>query len=106
MVNITPVTLWHEGASKTVSKLEVASSYDDLKSYASFVYRLIQQEEIPVDPNAPENGPSPIPMTIILISGNVYMGGQDYIDWDNSNEAAYEYVAGKLNLTIVPDPAP
>lgn len=103
MVNITPVTLWHEGSSKTVSKLDVASSYDDLKSYASFVYRL--SEELEQAP-AVEGAPPPPSMYNIIVSGNVYMGGQDYIDWDNSNEAAYEYVAGKLNLTIVPDPAP
>ena len=36
-----------------------------------------------------------------LSNGNVSMDGQDYIDWDNSNEAAYVYVAGKLNLTII-----
>jgi len=29
------------------------------------------------------------------------MDGQDYIDWDNSNEAAYQYIAGKLNLVII-----
>ena len=46
------------------------------------------------------------PMNTTIVSGNVYMGGQDYVDWDNSNEAAYTYVAEKLNLTIVPDPAP
>lgn len=103
MVNIEPISLWHEGASKTVSKLEVASSYDDLKSYASFVYRLV--EVIPAQ-QAPE-GMGPYPdMNNIIVSGNVYMGGQDYIDWDNSNEAAYDFVADKLNLTIVPDPAP
>lgn len=103
MVNITPVTLWHEGASKTVSKLDVASSYDDLKSYATFVYRLVQEIE---NPQPPAGQPAAVPMDYVLISGTSYMGGQDYIDWDNSNEAAYEYVAGKLNLTIVPDPAP
>jgi len=29
------------------------------------------------------------------------MDGEDYIDWDNSNDEAYVYIAGKLNLSIV-----
>ena len=105
MKSITPINIWHEGALEEVSKLEVASSYDDLKSYASFVYRLIK-EETPAAPDPLPQGYTPIPMYINIISGNVYMGGTDYVNWDNSNDAAYEYVADKLNLTIVPDPAP
>jgi coenzyme F420-reducing hydrogenase alpha subunit len=105
MKAITPVDIWHEGSSKEVSKLEVAISYDDLKSYASFVYRLMEEIEAATPNPAPE-GFVPIPMYHTIVSGNVYMGGADYENWDDSNEAAYEYVADKLNLTIVPDPAP
>ena len=100
MVNITPITLWYEGSSKTVGKLGVASSYDDLTSFATFSYRLF--EEL-VGPAGTIITP---PAYNTIISGTIQMVGQDYIDWDNSNEAAYAYVADKLNLTIVPDPAP
>lgn len=97
MVNITPIDLWHEGAVKTVSKLEVASSYDDLNSYATFVYRMI---EVTPGLAVPEGTP-PSPDTYVTIaSGTVFIGGQDYIDWDNSNDAAYAFVADRLNLTI------
>jgi hypothetical protein len=105
MKAITPVNIWHEGTSKEVSQIDVAINYDDLKSYASFVYRLIQVVEVPAPDPAPE-GFIPIPMNNTIASGNIYMGGADYENWDDSNDAAYEYVAGKLNLTIVPDPAP
>jgi hypothetical protein len=105
MKTITPVNIWHEGTSKEVSKLDVVSQYDDLKSYASFAYRLMQEVEgIAPDP-APE-GYVPTPMQVSIVSGSVYMGGADYENWDDSNDGAYEYVADKLNLTIVPDPAP
>lgn len=100
MKAITPVNIWHEGTSKEVSQIDVASSYDDLNSYASFTYRLIQEVEGPT-PNPAPQGFVPTPMYNTIISGNVYMGGQDYIDWDNSNEAAYDYVVGKLNLELV-----
>jgi hypothetical protein len=29
------------------------------------------------------------------------MSGDDYINWDDSNDAAYLYIAEKLNLTII-----
>jgi len=29
------------------------------------------------------------------------MTGEDYLAWDNSNEAAYVYIAEKLNLTLI-----
>lgn len=105
MKTITPVTIWHEGSSKEVSKLIAASSYDDLKSYATFAYSLVQEVEMTAPDPAPV-GYVPIPMYNTIASGSIYMGGTDYENWDNSNEAAYEYVADKLNLTIVPDPAP
>jgi len=98
MKAITPVNIWHEGSLKEASLLSVASSYDDLNTYATFSYRIMVAAEAP-------EGPEPImpPMAIneTVASGQMYMGGQDYIDWDNSNEAAYEYVAEKLNLELV-----
>jgi hypothetical protein len=104
MKEITPVNIWHEGSSKQVSQIDVASSYDDLKSYATFVYRLMQEVDVPT-PNPIPEGFVSIPMYNTIISGTVYMGGEDYVDWDNSNEAAYEYVVDKLNLElVVPQP--
>lgn len=98
MKAITPVNIWHEGTLKEASLLDVASSYDDLKSYATLSYRVMQAAEAPV---GPEPIMPPVMMNSTIASGQVYMGGQDYIDWDNSNEAAYEFVAGKLNLELV-----
>jgi citrate synthase len=104
MKAITPVNIWHEGTLKEASLLVVNSSYDDLNTYASFSYRIMQELEAPqgVPPMMPAMMPAVMNMTVV--SGQVSMNGQDYIDWDNSNEAAYEYVAEKLNLTIVPAP--
>lgn len=106
MKSITPVNVWHEGTSKEVTKLDVAISWDDMKSYATFVYRLNQViEAIPPDP-LPENYIAPASLDVTIVNGTVYMGGTDYENWDDSNDAAYEYVADKLNLTIVADPEP
>jgi hypothetical protein len=101
MKTITPVNIWHEGSLKEASLLNVAISYDDLNTYATFVYRIMVAEEPSSEPNMP-------PMTInsIVASGTMYMGGQDYIDWNNSNDEAYEFVADKLNLELVVETQP
>lgn len=102
MKSITPINIWNDGQLKEVTKIEVASVYDDLNTYASFVYRL--KKEVPaVIVDEIEVIPA---MFADVVTGNVMMNGQDYIDWDNSNDAAYDWVAEKLNLTIVADPQP
>ena len=103
MKAITPVNIWHEGSLKEASLLNVASSYDDLNTYATFSYRIMVEAETP-------EGPEPVMpnmlVNTIVATGQIYMGGQDYIDWDNSNEAAYDYVADKLNLELVVETQP
>lgn len=93
MKTIEPVSVWVNGEVKTATVLKVVSSFDDLSTFATFSYSL-QQEVI-----SPEVPPASLSNTIA--SGQVHINGQDYIDWDNSNDAAYEYVADKLNITLV-----
>ncbi len=85
-VQIQPVTIWNNGQSKQASELDARIIYDDLATSATFYYELKEASS--------EGG-------AVLSVGNVSMDSQDYIDWDNSNEEAYVYIAGKLNLTIV-----
>ena len=85
-VNIQPVSIWANGQSKQASELDARIIYDDLATSCTFYYELKEVLE--------EGGS-------VLSVGNVAMDGQDYIDWDNSNEQAYVYIADKLNLTIV-----
>jgi hypothetical protein len=86
-VQIQPVSIWVNGQSKQASELDARIIFDDLATTAQFFYEL--KEVVDEVSGA------------TLSNGNVSMDGQDYIDWDNSNEAAYVYVASKLNLTIV-----
>ena len=83
-VNIQPVSIWANGQSKEASELDARIIYDDLATSCTFYYELKEG-----------NG------GLTLSVGNVAMDGQDYIDWDNSNEQAYVYIANKLNLTII-----
>lgn len=86
-VQIQPVNIWANGQSKQASELDARIIYDDLATSATFYYELKEVLE--------EGSGS------VLSVGNVAMDGQDYIDWDNSNEQAYDFIAGKLNLTIL-----
>jgi hypothetical protein len=86
-VNIQPVSIWYNGQSKQASELDARIIFDDLATTAQFFYEL--KEVVDEVSGA------------TLSNGNVSMDAQDYIDWDNSNDAAYTYIAGKLNLTIV-----
>jgi hypothetical protein len=92
-VNIQPVSIWANGQSKEASELDARIIYDDLATSAIFYYEL--KEATTNDENGVASGGS------VLSVGNVSMDGQDYIDWDNSNEQAYVYIAGKLNLVII-----
>ena len=93
MKTIEPVSVWVNGQVKTATKLHVVSSFDDLSTFATFNYSL-QQESLPSEV-------PPLTISSAIASGQVHIGGQDYIDWDNSNDAAYQFVADSLNLTIV-----
>jgi len=86
-VNIQPVSIWNNGQSKEASELDARIIYDDLATSATFYYELKEVLE--------EGGGS------VLSVGNVAMDGEDYQNWDNSNQQAYAYIAGKLNLVII-----
>jgi hypothetical protein len=92
-VNIQPVSIWANGQSKQSSELDARIIYDDLATSATFYYEL--KEATTHNEEGVASG------GMVLSVGNVSMDGQDYIDWDNSNEAAYVYIAGKLNLVII-----
>jgi hypothetical protein len=92
---IQPVSIWYNGQSKEASELDLRIIFDDLETTAQFFYEL--KEVVVLDE---EGGVS----KTTLSNGNTNMNGQDYLDWGLStdiNEAAYVYVASKLNLTIV-----
>lgn len=96
MKTIQPVSVWVSGEVKTATRLHCVISYDDMASYATFTYTL--QEVVPPAEGLPEGT---APMNVPVANGFVTMSGQDYQDWDDSNDAAYQFVADHLNLTIV-----
>jgi len=94
MKKIETVTIWKNGESQEANLLNAYIINDNLQSSCAFYYSL----------NAGGEGTEAMPLIIgqILAEGNIAMTGEDYLAWDNSNEAAYVYIAEKLNLTLVP----
>jgi len=93
MKKIEPVTIWKNGESQEANLLNAYIINDNLATSCSFYYSLCASGE----------GTEAMPLVIgqTLAEGNIIMNGQDYLDWDNSNEEAYVYIAEKLNLTLI-----
>lgn len=93
MKQIEPLPIWKNGESFEATILNAYIINDNLESSCTFYYQLCSSGE-PTEE-------SPLVMGQALADGNVTMSGQDYLDWDDSNNAAYVYIAEKLNLTLV-----
>jgi len=82
MKNIQPIKIWTNGAIVEAVILDAYLTYDDLKTKAVFYYSILGSS------------------LITLAEGKVEMLGDDYSNWDDSNDGAYNYIAGKLNIII------
>ena len=93
MKKIETVSIWKNGESQEANLLNAYIINDNLATSCSFYYSL----------NAGGEGTEAMPLVIgqTLAEGNIAMTGEDYLAWDNSNEAAYVYIAKKLNLTLI-----
>lgn len=102
MKNIEPIQIWKDGQNKTASVLDARIVYDDLTSYCTFYWQLKEADSTEIVPSPVEGGES---TTIVvpgqlLSEGNSTMTGDDYLEWDGSNDAAYEFVASQINVVI------
>jgi hypothetical protein len=93
MKSIEPVTIWKNGESFEANLLNAYIINDNLATACTFYYQLC------ISGQPTEDEPLIIGQT--LADGNVTMSGEDYLNWDDSNNAAYAYIADKLNLTIL-----
>jgi hypothetical protein len=93
MKSIEPVTAWKNGEQLEANLLNAYIINDNLATSCSFYYSL----------NISGDGTEAMPLVLgqVVAEGNITMSGEDYLAWDNSNEAAYAYIAEKLNLTLI-----
>lgn len=126
---IQPVTSWQNGQEKQATIFDLRIVGDNLSTSATFYYSLSSAEvshmetrvvtpEVPaydeiVDGETVHHDAVP-EVTIevkvvdtpsqVLVEGNLGIDGADYQTWDadpSANAWAYNYAAGKLNLTLV-----
>lgn len=81
MRNIQPVH-WKRN-SPNVTALSIQLVYDNLSTLCTTVWQV-----------KAEGG-------LIIDQGNVTISGDDYKNWDGSNDFVYQYVADQLNVTII-----
>lgn len=88
MKSIQPIQIWINGANKTASILDARIINDDLQSSCTFYYEL--KEASTEDTQGQQ-----------LAQGNVTMSGDDYLNWDGTNDEAYAYIANQINVVIL-----
>lgn len=91
MKTIQPVNVWQNGQVKSATKFDLNIVYDNLESSATFYYQLL---EVITDAEGNES-------TNQVAQGNLTMDGQEYQNWDDSNDSAYIWGADQLSLTII-----
>jgi len=92
MKNIEPILTWKNGESKTASILDAYIINDNMQSSCTFYWMLKEADVVSEEQTV--NGQ-------VLADGNFTVSGDDYLDWDGSNDVAFQFIADHLNLTII-----
>jgi len=87
MKQIPPISIWDNGTVQEATVLNADVINDNLSTSATFYYTLLSESMQQ------------------LAQGNLIMSGDDYDAWQ-TNDYAYDWVAGQLNLTIIGDFVP
>jgi hypothetical protein len=93
MKKIEPVTAWKNGEQLEANLLNAIIVNDNLESSCTFYYQLMTGGD----------GTEAMPIAVgqTVAEGNIYLDGENYLDWNGSNDFAYSYIAEKLNLTLI-----
>jgi hypothetical protein len=93
MKTIEPVQIWKNGEQIEASLLNAIIVNDNLESSCTFYYKLLTGGD----------GTESMPITYgqSVAEGNISLSGEDYLGWNGSNDYAFEYIAEKLNLTLI-----
>jgi len=92
MKDIQPIQIWKNGVIKIASVLNATIINDNLSSSCTFYWQLKESDSV-VDEQTIAGE--------VLADGNVTMSGDDYENWDGSNDYAFEYIANQINVTII-----
>jgi hypothetical protein len=102
---IEPILAWYNGVETEGTVLSLQCNSDNLFNQASFNYSIFSTSE-------PTTGQEYGYLQATLVQGYLTMTGAEYEAWQ-TNDYAFEWAAGKLNLTLVgpyvppsPNPTP
>jgi hypothetical protein len=93
MKKIEPILVWKNGEQLEARLLNAIIVNDNLESACTFYYQLLTGGD----------GTESMPITYgqSVAEGNISLNGENYLDWNGSNDFAYSYIAEKLNLTLI-----
>ena len=91
MKNIQPIQIWKDGQLQTAVSLDCKIVDDNLLSECLFYWKLLSSPTMIEDVEIPG---------VTLAEGNATMTGEDYLNWDGSNDSAYQFVANSISVTI------
>ena len=101
MKKIEQITYRKGGEEKVGSFLEARIINDDLKSNCTFYWSVIEEMAPVIVEGETEELVAPR-LGMTLDDGNLTLSGDEYLEWDGSNDAAFSFVAEKLNLVLIP----
>jgi hypothetical protein len=92
MREIQPLQIWKNGEVKTASILDAQIISDNLQSNCTFYWMLKEANSV-VDEQTISGQ--------ILADGNASLSGEDYDNWDGSNDYAFSYIATQINVVLL-----
>jgi hypothetical protein len=92
MREIQPIQIWKNGEVKTASILDAQIINDNLESNCTFYWQLKEANSV-VDEQTIS--------VQILADGNASLSGEDYDNWDGSNDYAFSYIATQINVVLL-----
>ena len=101
MREIQPLQIWKNGEVKTASILDASIISDNLQSNCTFYWQLKEADTvIPADEEI-EGSTEQTISGQTLADGNVSLSGEDYDNWDGSNDYAFSYIATQINVVLL-----
>jgi hypothetical protein len=82
MKQIKPLNIWRNGKIEKAIYIFLQINFDNLIDGATFYYSLKDENKSQI------------------IDGNVTIDGEDYIQWNGSNDSVYNVVCEKLNIKL------
>jgi hypothetical protein len=92
MRQIQPIQIWKNGEVKTASILDAQIINDNLESNCTFYWQLKEADSV-VDEQTISGQ--------TLADGNASLSGEDYDNWDGSNDYAFSYIANQINVVLL-----